>query len=128
MTMTERWRDIEGFEGYQVSDHGRVMSLERPRIRMGKRHGTIGERVLKGTVNSVGYIVVNLRINGRTQMKTVHSLVAEAFIPNPEKKSTVNHIDGVKTHNHVDNLEWSTYSENNQHAWDIGLKRKGKSA
>lgn len=78
---------------------------------------------LKATRPKSGYSGVCLRVNNKTVFRTVHSLVAEAFVPNPENKPQVNHIDGNKTNNHVDNLEWVTHSENQRHAINIGIKR-----
>lgn len=75
--------------------------------------------MLKLVINCDGYCVVNLTYGGRQQPHYVHRLVAEAFIQNPENKPTVNHINGVKHDNHIKNLEWATYSENNAHGWRI---------
>lgn len=119
--MTTKWRDIPGYEGvYQVSDSGEVKSLSR--LCYG-RWGTpvlLPERILKQKKNKRGYMVVHLR-TGKESWPPVHRLVAIAFIPNPENKSTVNHKDGVKTNNTVPNLEWATESEQMIHAISTGL-------
>jgi hypothetical protein len=80
----------------------------------------IGEsgRVLKHSISGNGYLTVC--VSGRNAC--VHRVLAECFIPNPDNKPCVNHIDGNKLNNSLDNLEWATYSENNQHAYNIGLK------
>ena len=101
--MIEIWKDVEGYEGlYQVSDLGRVK-----RVNTG--------RILKGRKNTDGYLRVNLYKNNVSYTKTIHRLVAEAFIPNTENKPQVNHIDENKTNNLASNLEWMTSKENNNH-------------
>jgi len=114
----EVWKDITGYEGrYKVSSFGRLKSLSNG--KWGFRPVTA---IIIGTV-SCGYRRVQLRDrNGRYKGRLVHRLVAEAFIPNPENKPCINHIDGDKANNHIDNLEWCTYSENNKHAFRTGLK------
>lgn len=114
----EVWADIRGYEGsYQVSNKGRVKSLPRT-VRNGK-YGVIKRvgQVLKGRKKGDGYIAV--RLSGTN--KLVHRLVAEAFIPNPENKPYVNHINLNKSDNDVDNLEWCTHRENMIHARDMGV-------
>lgn len=110
--MKEVWKDIEGYEGlYQVSSFGRVKSFDITdnlgRIRKG--------RILKGCKNTNGYLLVNLYKNSIGHSKNIHRLVAEAFIPNPDNKPQVNHIDEDKTNNVVSNLEWMTVKENSNH-------------
>lgn len=101
--MKEVWKDIEDYEGlYQVSNFGRVKRVETGRI-------------LKGCKNTDGYHRVILYKNSVSSTKTIHRLVAQAFIPNPENKSDVNHIDEDKANNNVNNLEWSTRKENINH-------------
>lgn len=116
--MEEIWKDIRGYEGlYQVSNLGRVKSLER----MTSQNKHLKEKLTCLNKLSHGYNNVGLCKQGKTKAFYVHRLVAEAFIPNPENKPQVNHIDGCKTNNKVDNLEWVTQSENMQHAYRTGL-------
>ena len=107
----EKWlNNIEGFSGYEISDHGRVKNIKK---------GFICKLTLD---KSTGYMVVNLRgDDGFRHVKKVHTLVARAFIPNPENKRVVNHKDTDKTNNNVWNLEWATDSENMLHAFQNGL-------
>ena len=111
--MSEIWKDVLGYEGfYQVSNLGRVKSLDKHdrcgRFKEGKIK-VIGD-------NGNGYCVVNLKVDGKQQMKTVHRLVATAFIPNPNNLSEINHIDGNKKNNTISNLEWCDRSKNVKHA------------
>lgn len=111
----EKWKDIIGYEGYyQVSNHGRVKSLSRY-----KR----SERIRKFFKSKTGYLSVNLRKDNIANTFYVHRLVAMHFL-NGDFNLTVNHKDGNKQNNHVDNLEWCTKGENNSHAHRIGLMNK----
>ena len=117
--MSEQWKSIEGYEGlYEVSNLGRVKALARTH-RHGHRHP---ERIMSQSV-SRGYPKVELSAaDGSRRSIPVHRLVCAAFYDNPEDKRCVNHIDGDKANNHVSNLEWATHSENEKHAYRIGLK------
>ena len=108
----EIWKDIKGYEGlYQVSNLGRVRSLNRidslGRWRCGKIKATVD--------NGNGYKLVNLKHKGKQKMVTVHKLVAEAFILNPDNLPCINHKDENKYNNCVNNLEWCTYKYNNNY-------------
>lgn len=112
--MGEIWKDIKGYEGlYQISDRGNVKSF-----KYGK------ERKLKPCKFGNGYLIINLSINGYYNSFNIHRLVCESFLPNPENKEQVNHKNGIKSDNRLDNLEWVTRSENAKHSFDI-LGRKG---
>lgn len=117
----EIWKDIIGYEGlYQISSWGNVKSLER-KVNRGKYFRIVKERVLKISLNSIGYCQIKLCKNGKQKVLRVHRLVAIHFIDNLDNKLEVNHIDGNKTNNYYKNLEWCTRSENTQHAYDNGL-------
>lgn len=83
----------------------------------------IKEKIMKPIKRGTGYLVMSLSKNGEREYVLVHRLVAEAFIPNPENKPQVNHLDGNKANNSVFNLEWCTQKENNIHAYAINLKK-----
>ena len=109
-------RRIEDCPEYFIREDGLVWSTKSSKF--------LKSNVLKAN----GYLALKLRVDGVVVPKTIHRLVAIYFIPNPELKATVNHKDGVRTNNSIDNLEWNTYSENNQHSWDIlgGDKRRSR--
>ena len=104
----ELWKEIEGFENYQVSSWGRVRSANG---------------ILKPYKNKKGYLKIGLTKDGKSHKKRVNRLVAMAFIDNPNELPFVDHIDGNKENNHVSNLEWTDRSRNVKHSFDTGLKR-----
>lgn len=116
--MIEIWKDIQGFENkYQVSNIGRVKSLSYFN-NLGRFKESI---ILKKRLTDRGYNTAVVYNDGKQKVFKVHRLVAIEFIPNPENKPCVNHIDGNKENNIVSNLEWCTHSENIKHAFKIGL-------
>lgn len=118
--MEEIWKDIEGFEGlYQVSNLGRVKSLERY-VYHGDKAMLRKERIRRPYDNQ-GYWNLTINKDGKEYHTTIHQLVAKAFVPNPDNKPVVNHIDGDKKNNRADNLEWVTVAENARHAIKMGL-------
>jgi len=117
----EEWRHIKGYEGmYLISSLGRVKSLPRVKVRSNGRPHTIKERILKPALDSSGYLRVALSKDRKLTTLKIHRIVAEHFYT-IEVNKEVNHIDGDKTNNSVENLEWVTRSENVKHAFDIGL-------
>lgn len=124
--MKEVWKDIENYEGiYQVSNLGNVKVLSR-QVWNGKGFRTQDERILQQSNNQWGYNIVTLTKDSKRKPHKVHRLVAQAFIPNPENKEQVNHIDGNKTNNNVNNLEWNTRQENISHAYINKLSPSSK--
>lgn len=106
----EEWRKVHSFPNYSISDEGRLRNDDTNHIR-------------KNKTDKYGYEYVNLKQGGRTHSKFIHRLVAEEFIDNPDRKPQVNHKDGNKKNNRVDNLEYVTASENMQHAYRTGLNK-----
>ena len=120
---TEEWRDVIGYEGlYQISDLGRVKSLSRF-ISNGTGFHLSEDRILKPNILAKGYFQVDLKNRSKRKGLQVHRLVAMAFIPNPNNYPQINHINGDKQDNRVENLEWCTNSMNQKHAWAIGLQK-----
>ena len=112
----EKWKEVSGTNGqYEVSNTGF--------LRTHNWKGSGQTRVMKPAVDACGYLRTMIVVNGRARTIKVHRLVAESWVENPEGKPQVNHKDGVKTNNHIDNLEWVTKRENIQHAFDNGLMK-----
>lgn len=109
--MEEKWKDIEGYESkYKVSNRGFVKSFAQN-----------NPKILSNKTDKFGYKCVKLYKNGTPKQYKVHRLVAKTFIPNPENKYTVNHKNGVKSDNNVNNLEWMSLASNIKHAYRNGL-------
>lgn len=109
----EEWRDIPGFEGaYQATTDGEVYSLKT-------------NRYLSKIKHDMGYVFISINHAGIKKLYYLHRLVALTFLPNPENKRCVNHIDANKQNNSIGNLEWNTDEENEHHALVNGLKPKG---
>lgn len=110
----EIWKPVRWYKQYYlVSDLGNILHLRN-------------DKILIGYIDKDGYRCVNLRGKSGTKIRFIHRLVAIAFIPNPQRKPQVNHINGIKSDCRKSNLEWATASENEKHAWRIGLKHKSQ--
>lgn len=112
------WKPVVGYEGlYEVSNYGQVKKMYDSKNQYEKGY------ILNPSINQNGYYMVGLYKAKIRKNVNVHRILALAFIENPLNKPCVNHIDGNKLNNSLDNLEWSTYSENNKHAFYMGLNR-----
>ncbi len=122
MIEDETWKVIDEFPDYEVSNAGNIRSLK------GLKHeftlnGCSSVIVLKSAISKVGYKHVTLSYRGNTKTKDIHRIVAQHFVPNPDNKKEVNHINGNKLDNRACNLNWKTPSENHQHALAVGLRK-----
>lgn len=123
--MSEIWKEILGYEShYEVSNFGRIRSKERDAPCKGGKTRRVKAAIKKLFLNKKGYQITTLSIGGVLSTFTVHQLVAQAFIPNFVKGTEINHKDGNKASNHVDNLEVSNPSHNQLHAVRTGLVPK----
>jgi hypothetical protein len=119
--LEEIWKDISGYEGfYQVSNFGRVRSLDRK-----VNHYLSGTKIFRGQIikshpNHGGYLMVPLCKKRKRALLQIHRLVALAFIPNTDNKPCVNHLDADRQNNAVENLQWCTHLENVRHSMSIG--------
>lgn len=113
--MKELWKIINNYPDYKISNLGNVVSLKSKK-----------EKLLNPVVLKIGYKRVILRHNKKSKQLYVHRLVAEHFLKREKNHECVNHRDGNKLNNNVNNLEWCTRSENNKHAWDNDLNSKEK--
>jgi len=127
-SIDEIWKPVEDCSIYEISNFGRVKSLERT-TPVGNRGGykLRPEFIMKGCDFGYEYLKVNMKDNnGKIKNMKVHRLVAQYFIPNPENKRCVNHKDFNRCNNHIDNLEWVTHAENNKHQRDAGRHSNGR--
>lgn len=104
----EIWKTITGLEMYQISNTGLIKSAYT-------------DNLISTFVRKSGYVYAGLFKDNKPAQRLLHRLVAFEFVPNPDAKPCVNHLDGNKENNNDWNLAWATYSENNKHAYDIGL-------
>lgn len=119
------WKPVVGFEGfYEVSLFGVVRSLSRSVDRHWATGATWVGTALEPRLHSQGYHRVQLSKLGVSVDRYIHRLVAEAFLPNPDRLPYVNHINGVKTDNSIGNLEWVTPTRNSQHSYESGLNKR----
>lgn len=113
-------KEILGYEGfYSVNESGDIFGLPISIIRKNGRKYISKRRGISPSINSTGYYVVSLRKNGVQKTEKVHRLVAKTFLVNTQNKTDVNHIDGNKLNNCIENLEWCTKSENHIHKYKV---------
>lgn len=121
--MEEIWCEIEGSNGwYEISSTGRIRGVDRILIKSNGSPCTVRGRVLCQNINRGGYCQCYIAYMGKKRTVSTHRLVALSFVPNPENKPEVNHIDGNKQNNNASNLEWCTPSENITHSYKLNLR------
>lgn len=121
----EIWKDVVGYEGYyKVSNNGIVVRVagKVPRHN-GKGIVNVPAKKMQPLDNGKGYLRIKLTKNNKPRRVMLHRIIAEAFIPNPNKLSTVNHKNAIKKDNRIENLEWVTFKDNIAHAFSMGLRK-----
>lgn len=115
----EIWKPIPNYDGfYEASNLGRIKTIPH-KVKRGNTSIMCKENITHGSLNVHGYMQITLSKNGNNTKFIFHRLIAKTFIPNPENKRTINHINGIKTDNRIENLEWATDSENNLHSFKV---------
>lgn len=128
----EQWKDIPDFLNlYMASNFSRIRRCNSlipivNSVRYADYNRIATSKIMKQRINNHGYLTVNLTKERYSCPRYVHRLIASAFVLNPDKKPQVNHINGIKHDNRIENLEWCTHLENHQHAADIGLMPTGE--
>lgn len=126
--MKEIFKDIVGYEGlYQISSLGRVRAYAKKRDMPHGGYHLYNECFIKPHRDGGGYLFVKLCKDSKQKLPKIHRLVAEAFIPNLQKKPCINHKNSIRDDNKLENLEWVTYKENMQHAVSVGHMKGVKS-
>lgn len=121
------WKPIKGYENlYEISSSGLVRGLIRVIKTISHGNRKFNSKILKSRLNNYGYEEVRLSKNGISKTHFIHRLIAENFISNPDNKKEVNHKNGIKDDNRIENLEWVTHSENMIHAYKNGLIKKSR--
>lgn len=125
LIIMNKYKDIKGYEGiYQIDEYGNIKSLSRVVLNSGSYSGSVKktERILKHIINRDGYCIVTLQKNGLRKSKSIHRLVSETFINNPNNYNEVNHKDLNKQNNHISNLEWCDRAYNVNHYYQNANK------
>lgn len=123
MSIEEQWKAIPGFKHYEISNLGRVRKISYLRTWVCKNIGYHQLQLFE--TDGCGQRRVGSNDKGKAKKMTLHRLLAEAFVPNPHELPCVNHKDGNKLNNAIDNLEWCSYSDNLKHAYQSGLRKPG---
>ena len=122
--LEEEWKDIDNYPNYQVSNLGRVRSKERYVNTIGGAKRKIKDKIIKPTLGGGGYFVVSLyNEKGKSIPKSIHRLVCETFLENKNNYPVINHINGIKIDNRLENLEFCTQSHNIKEAYRLGLEK-----
>jgi hypothetical protein len=127
----EIWKSVKGYEGfYEVSNLGRVRTIARIAIGLSKlknpRKTPVKAKIKKSRINQSGYVTVALVRNNVSAVTYLHRIIATAFISNPKGYKIINHKNGIKSDNRIENLEWCTSGYNNQHAINTRLRKPAR--